>query len=148
MHGQPVDMDGDGDFDVVMALRGSADPTAVGLNQIVWYENDGSPDSVPWNKHVIADGFPYAFEAVAGDVDGDGQVEVVATAWGNDGRLALFKHRGDPRGPWDMQLLKEGWPNATQALLVDLTGNGRLDIAASAERGANELRWWKNEGPA
>ena len=148
MHGQPVDMDGDGDIDVVMALRGSDDSAAVGLNQIVWYENDGSPESVPWNKHIIADGFPSAFEAVAGDIDGDGQTEVVATAWGKDGRLVLFKHRGDPTGPWDMQILKEGWPNATQAIVVDLTGDGRLDIAASAERGANELRWWKNEGPA
>ena len=148
MHGHAVDLDGDGDFDVVMALRGSDDPGARGLNQIVWYENDGSPASGPWKKHVIADGFPAAFEAVAGDIDGDGQVEVVATAWGEDGRLALFKHRGDPKGPWDMQLLKQGWPNATQVILADLTGDGRLDIVACAERGSNELRWWRNEGPA
>ncbi len=143
--GHPVDMDGDGDVDVVMALRGSDDPTAFGLNQIVWYENDGDPES-PWSKHVIADAFPGAYEAVAGDIDGDGQMEVVATAWGVDGRVALFKHRGDPRGPWDMQILKQGWSNANQVILVDLTGNGRLDIVACAERGSNELRWWKNEG--
>jgi len=80
--GHPVDMDGDGDVDVVMALYGCDDPTAVGLNQIVWYENDGSAESVPWAKHVIADGFPSAYEAIAGDLDGDGQMEVVATAWG------------------------------------------------------------------
>ena len=118
------------------------------MNQIVWYENDGSPDSVPWKKHVIADGFPSAFEAIAADIDGDGQIEVAATGWGHDGRLALFKHRGDPTGPWAMQMLKQGWPNAAQGILVDLTGDGRLDIVASAERGANELRWWRNEGPA
>ena len=75
-------------------------------------------------------------------------MEVVATAWGEDGRVALFKHRGDPRGVWDMQMLKQGWSNANQVILVDLTGNGRLDIVASAERGSNELRWWKNLGPA
>jgi hypothetical protein len=143
--GHPVDMDGGGDVDVVMALRGSEDPTAVGLNQIVWYENDGDSES-PWPKHVIADGFPNAYEALAGDVDGDGQMEVVATAWGVDGRVALFKHRGDPRGPWDMQILKQGWSNANQVILVDLNGNGRLDIVACAERGSNELRWWRNEG--
>ena len=28
----------------------------------------------------------------------------------------------------------------------DLDGDGRLDIAACAERGANELRWWRNPG--
>ena len=146
--GHPVDMDGDSDVDVVMALRGSDDPTAPGLDQIVWYENTGTPQSVPWSKHIIADAFPMAYEAIAGDIDGDGQMEVVATAWGEDGRLALFKHRGDPKGPWDMQILKQGWPNANQVILVDLTGDGRLDIAACAERGSNELRWWRNEGPA
>jgi hypothetical protein len=148
MHGHPVDMNGDGNIDVVMALRGSDDPENQVLNQIVWYENNGSPETVPWKKHVIADGFPMAFEAVAADIDGDGEIEVVATAWGEDGRVTLFKHRGDPKGPWDMQVLKEGWSNVTQAILVDLNSNGRLDIVACAERGSNELRWWRNEGPA
>jgi hypothetical protein len=32
-------------------------------------------------------------------------------------------------------------------LLADLNGDGRLDIVACAERGSQELRWWRNEGP-
>ena len=136
------------DVDVVMALRAPDRPGIEGRDQIVWYENEGTPEVGPWEKHVIAESFPKAFEAVAGDIDGDGQTEVVATAWGDDGRIALFKHNGDPRGPWRMQVLKEGWANATQVLLVDLDSDGRLDIAASAERGSNEVRWWRNEGPA
>ena len=31
-------------------------------------------------------------------------------------------------------------------IAADINGNGRLDIAV-AERGGNELRWWRNEGP-
>ena len=146
-HGHPVDMDGDGDLDVVMALRGSDDPDGKGLDQIAWYENEGMSTVGPWKKHIIAEAFPMAFEAVAGDIDGDGQIEVVATAWRGEGRLALFKHEGDPRGPWRMQVLKEGWVNANQVILADLNGDGRLDIVACAEHGSNELRWWRNEGP-
>jgi hypothetical protein len=87
-----------------------------------------------------------AFEAVAADLDGDGQMEVVATRWGKDGSIALFKHSGDPRGPWSKQVLKEGWTMADQVFVADVDGDGRLDIVAAAERGSNELRWWRNEG--
>jgi hypothetical protein len=146
--GQVVDMDGDGGLDLVMAIRG--DDSVKGSlvtpgAQIVWYERSGV-DS--WTKHVIADQFHHASEAVAADVDGDGQIEVVATGWGANGRVALFKHRGDPRGPWDMQILKSPWSKVAQPIIVDLDGDGRLDIVACAERGSNELRWWRNMGPA
>ena len=149
IHGHPVDMDGDGDVDVVMALGfwSRVQPKESKHHQVVWYENEGHPERGPWRKHVICEHFPNAFEAVAADLDGDGQLEVVATAWGEEGRVALFKHRGDPRGTWDMQILKEGWTKADQVFLADLDGDGRLDIVAAAERGSNELRWWRNQGP-
>ena len=146
-HAQVVDMDGDGDLDVVIALRG---PDAHGpeAGQVAWYENDGDPAAGPWRKHLIGEPFPLAFEAVAADVDGDGQMEVVGTRWGENGGLAIFKHEGDPRGPWRKQTIKDGWSNATQAIFADVDGDGRLDIVATSERGANEVRWWRNEGPA
>lgn len=141
-----VDMDGDGDVDVVVASAGEAteklDLERPGA-QIAWYENIGNNN---WRKHIIADQFHQAFEAVAADIDGDGQIEVVATAWGLEGRIAVFKHRGDPRGVWDMQVLKEKWMKANQVILADLDNDGLLDVVASAERGSNEVRWWHNNG--
>ncbi len=150
MHGHPVDMDGDGDVDVVMAggLEAGSDPDNRGVHQVYWYENQGPPGQGPWKRHIICEDFPSGFEAVAADLDGDGQMEVVATGWGPDGRIALFKHAGDPTGPWTMQTLRAGWVNANTVFVADLDGDGRLDIAAVAERGSNELRWWRNEGPA
>lgn len=148
IHGHPVDMDGDGDVDVVMALGMLPPEEGADLqhHQIVWYENDGQPTKGPWPKHIICEYFPNAFEAIAADLDNDGQMEVIATAWDLSGRVALFKHRGDPRGPWDMQILKDGWTRANMVITADLNGNGRLDIVAAAERGSNEVRWWRNEG--
>ena len=152
IHGHAADMDGDGAVDLVMAVGFShpRDADQTGTHQIVWYDNDGHGrgDEGPWQKHVICEHFPHAFEAVSADLDGDGELEVVATSWGEAGGAALFKHRGDPRGPWDMQLLKDGWPHANMIIVADLDGDGRLDVAACAERGSNEVRWWKNEGPA
>lgn len=150
IHGHPVDMTGNGHLDVVMAL-GMLSPDhqhntqGKTPHQIVWYENDGNPTTGPWQKHIICEHFPHAFEAIAADLDNDGQIEVVATAWDETGRVALFKHHGDPRGPWDMQLLKDRWVRANQVIVADLNGDGRLDIVAAAERGSNEVRWWRNE---
>ena len=142
-------MDGDGDMDVVMAsgMRHLPDATGPVPHQIVWYENDGDPRRGPWTKHVICELFPGAFEAAAADLDGDGDIEVVATS-SRAGRVALFKHGGDPKGPWSMQVLKESWITANQIRIADLDGDGRPDVIASAERGSNELRWWQNLGPA
>jgi hypothetical protein len=145
LHGHPVDMNGDGNVDVIMALTSKRGGTGK-ENRVVWYENSGDPRRVPWKEHVICDHFPDASEAVAADLDGDGEMEVVAAAWGQEGRVVLFKHQGDPKGPWSMQVLKENWPKANQVMVADLNGDGRPDVAAVAERGSNEFRWWRNEG--
>ena len=145
IHGEPADLDGDGDMDVVMAF-GMRNPEGHEVaNQIVWYENSGDPRDVPWKKYIIAQDFENAFEVVAGDLDSDGQMEVVATGWGEPGQVAWFRHGGDPRGEWSQHLLKDNWKRANQVLVADLDGDRDLDIAAIAERGTLEFRWWRNE---
>jgi hypothetical protein len=149
MHGHAVDLDGDGDMDVVMALGWWA-PRPLPPHQIVWYENVGKPgDGTVWKKHVLGADFPQAFEAVAADLNGDGHLDILATAWGSrpGGQVVWFENPGDPRKvPWKMHVLKENWTNANQVIAADLNGDRRIDVAAVAERGANELRWWRNEG--
>ena len=148
-HGHPTDLDGDGDLDVVMAFGiaagvGDESPES---HQVAWCENVGRPGTgAEWLKHSIASSFPQAFEAIAGDLDGDGDQDVVATGWGPQGRIGWFENTGDPRQNWQYQMIKVNWPNAVTVILADLDHDGRLDIVACAERGANELRWWKNEG--
>ena len=148
-HGHPVDLDDDGDLDVVMAF-GIAAPVANDSpesHQVAWYENLGSPgNGDQWRKHMIASTFPQGFEAVAGDLDGDGDLDIAATGWSPHGRIAWFENSGAPRDPWAMHMLKDNWPNAVTVVLADLDADGRLDIVACAERGANEIRWWRNLG--
>ncbi|MFN0053397.1 MAG: FG-GAP-like repeat-containing protein [Planctomycetales bacterium] len=148
-HGHPVDLDGDGDLDVLMAfgIAAGVGNDATTSHQIAWYENQGKPGlGTEWKKHTVAANFPQGFEAVAGDLDGDGDLDVVATGWSSQGRLAWFENSGDPTSSWKQHAIKDNWPNAVTVILADLDHDGRLDIAASAERGANELRWWRNNG--
>jgi hypothetical protein len=148
IHGHPVDLDGDGDLDVVMALGMREGVAPKEKHQIVWYENVGKPGKgTEWKKHVIGD-LPGAFEAIAADLDGDGKLDVIATAWGPSGQVVWFQNPGNGKGPWKMHVLKDKWPNANQVIAADLNGDGRIDLAATAERGANEFRWWRNDGRA
>lgn len=144
IHGHPVDFDGDGDLDVVMAL-GMFDTIG---GEVVWYENVGKPgDGTTWKKHVLAK-LPGAFEAFAADLDGDGKLDVVASAWSGPGggRVVWLQNPGDPNKEWKMHVLKDNWTRANQVIAADLNGDKRLDVIAGAERGANEVRWWRNEG--
>ena len=143
VHGEAFDIDRDGDSDVVMALGGWGENPGGG---VLWYENLGMEEGrLQWKKHIISQKLPRGFEAVAGDLDGDGDVDVAATGHGS-GILAWFENPGDARGRWTRHLLKAGWSNANQVIIDDFNGDGRADIAAVAERGSLELRWWRNEG--
>jgi len=144
-HGQPVDMDRDGDTDVVMALGMVCKEGLQDTNQVVWYENDGSPAEGPWKKHIIHSSFHWGIEAVAADLDGDGDVDAVATSWRSPNGLAWFENHGDPRGSWTMHVLRKDWISANQVLVGDLNGDGRPDILA-ADEASGEVHWWRNRG--
>ena len=146
IHGQTVDMDGDGDIDVLMAFGSDArgDPEVV--HRVAWYENDGMPGGNNWKRHIIREPLFNANVALAGDLDGDGDLDVVATAWGEPGQVVWFENHGDPKGRWTMHLMKDNWRRAVQVILADLDGDGKLDVAATAERGTQEFRWWRNLG--
>jgi hypothetical protein len=96
---------------------------------------------------VIVSPFEGAFEAIAVDLDGDGDQDVVATSWSDKkGRLVWFENSGDPKGKWKMHTLKPSWPRANQVISADLNGDRRPDLIAGSEIGSNDLRWWRNEG--
>lgn len=149
IHGQPVDLDNDGDLDVVMAFGMRPEHVPEDRHEIAWYENLG--DSTKWKRHLVAP-FPCAFEAIAVDLDADGDLDVAATSWSKGDRVAWFENPGDPRGRWTTHILKENFYAANQIIAADLNGDGRPDLIATADdgsrkvTGANEFRWWRNEG--
>ena len=145
MHGTPVDLDRDGDLDLLMAggmLAGST-PRA---HYVCWYENVGNPgQGSRWLMHNIQEGFWDGFEAVPGDLDQDGDIDVVATGYGNRGQISWFENSGNPSGTWKKHPLKEPWIRAVNVLVADLDGDSWLDVVAVNELGL-ELRWWNNRG--
>ncbi len=143
IHGEIVDLNRDGDFDLVMAfgMGFSGKPEA---EQLAWYENDGSPREGTWTKHVIKDDLTGAFEAVTGDFDGDNDLDIVLTIWNGDGAVLWFENPNDLQKTWTQRVIRQPWRRANQVITADFDGDGRIDIAAGAERGSNEIRWWRN----
>ncbi len=151
IHGQPVDLDADGDPDVVMAhgMRVESDPK-ISRHQVVWYENMSTGKGVPrWRRHQVGR-LPFAFEATAGDIDADGDIDIAATAWSKGDRVVWFENAGS--GRWIQHVVRTDFRAANQVILADLDGDRRLDIVAGADdgsrrvKGSLELRWWRNTG--
>lgn len=154
IHGELVDMDKDGDWDLVLCL-GMGYSGDLKLEQLAWYENPGRSEARQWKKHVIQSGLVGAFEAATADFDRDGDLDVVVTTGYADLRklgarqqsgVWLFENPGTPVGKWRAQLLRDNWQRANQVHTADIDGDGWIDIVAAAERGSNEVRWWRNLG--
>jgi hypothetical protein len=152
IHGHPVDFDGDGDLDVIVAFGMRPEHVPEERHEVAWYENLGQPqDPNSWKRHTVS-AMPCAFEAIAADLDGDRDLDVAATSWSKGDRVAWFENTGHPGGEWKLHVLKEQYYAANQVIAADLDGDGRLDVIATADDGsrrvpgANELRWWRNLG--
>lgn len=125
------DMDHDGDPDILSA---SYD----GL--IAWWENDGANPPGPWTKHVItifADG---AHAAVAAQVDGDADLDVV-TATFNTQEVAWFENGSLPN-PWLEHEISFDVPFACDVWTADLDGDGDGDVLVNYD---GKINWYEHD---
>ena len=93
---QAVDLDGDGDLDVVVASANNNwdDPAAMSL---VWLENNGR---MQFTMHRIAASPTHLITLAAGDLDGDGNVDLVtggmhiSRPYDRMSRITVWSHHG------------------------------------------------------
>ncbi len=85
-----ADLDGDGDLDVASV--------SVMNDRVAWYENiGGSPPT--FTPRVIADTVDGARAVEVADLDGDGDIDVIAGPWYGD-RIAWFENQGGSPLVW------------------------------------------------
>ena len=138
-----VDLDGDGDRDILFSDR--REPRS-GLG---WLENPGPArvaDPAAWKEHSIgAAGLNPMFIDFA-DLDGDGRPEVIAAV--QPRRIGIF--RGAASGGWRAQWLTlEGEIGTMKAVTAaDLNRDGRTDLVVSCEAavGAKRGMLWLEQG--
>jgi len=112
-------------------------------NQVVVYTQTG--DGGAWNRRVLDDTLKEGHALVIADLDGDRADEIVAGWRGGEGGLAIYDSLDAAGERWQKVLLDRGIA-VEGAAVVDINGDGRLDLVAVAGR-SNLLVWYENLGP-
>jgi hypothetical protein len=122
-----VDVDADGDNDVISA--------SYGLGDIVWWEND----DLNFTLHIIDSSFPQVYFINVGDVDLDGDPDVLGPsrlgdqlAWWENNDSIFIKH-----------VIAINYESAYSINTYDVDLDGDNDILST---GINEVTWWENDG--
>ncbi|HWN72096.1 MAG TPA: VCBS repeat-containing protein [Haliangium sp.] len=130
---QVVDIEGDGDTDVVAA--GTTDTA-----ELVWYENSGTATPA-FTRHVMASGGAF-FGVAIGNFDADPGREVLASGSG----LAWYDAPADVTQAWAANPVAAfGGAAGVLLAVADLDGDGDTDVAASAHPEA-EVRVFLGDG--
>ena len=128
------DIDGDGDLDIIGGTTGT--------NGVVWIDNVNGTGS-SWNTQVVDTTLGLVFDAAPGDIDGDGDVDIVAAS-NLDSDLAWFENDGSA-GTWTRRDIDVTFGGASSVFVVDLNDDGLLDVLATGDA-ADDVTWFENLG--
>ena len=134
INSEPVDLDRDGDLDVVAGSRSE--------RRILWFENLGGFDFLEHAISIAAlptnltlDGFNMDYA----DINGDGRLDIVSTAW--PGSLVWLQQPDEFDSKWDAHLIGTLIPDQLVSVrLADIDGDGDLDAFSGAySRGPRDI---------
>ncbi len=117
---RPVDFDGDGDYDIAVAIYGSGD-----VGEIAWLENLGSGQ---FQQHTILSS-PGALNVSPVDLDQDGKIDLVSLMAQEHEAIVALLNKG--QGQFEMAILARAMHPAsgsTSMRLLDLDGDGDDDV--------------------
>jgi hypothetical protein len=130
-----ADLDGDGDIDIL----GAAGEVQ---GEMVWWENTAG-DGSAWTKRTVDADYDGARSIIAADIDGDGDLDVVGTAW-IAGMVSWWENTAGNASIWTEHILIEGFTDAHAAIAADINGDGATDIVVAARNG-NTIGWFEND---
>jgi len=144
---EPIDIDEDGDLDLVGGNAGG---------DLIWLENP-SKAGAPWTEHIIDDEVAGIHCIILFDVNKDGRLDVISNNFKPDGPLGnsctwyeISKGRNGVE--WDRHIFAKGDAGGGSHYIGagDVNGDGWPDLAVAAKGkpfvGGNWFAYWKNPG--
>jgi hypothetical protein len=140
-HAEAVDLDRDGDMDLLVASLGFLHPNNARIGAVLVLENDGRQR---FTVRTLVDGVARVADARAADFDGDGDLDVSVAGFGyDDGETSWLENTGAWRFTMHVLQRLSGGINAVPA---DVDGDGRQDILTLVSQEWEEIWAFVNAG--
>lgn len=130
----PVDVDGDGDCDVIGTARGY-------INDLVWWENADSL-GITWIEHTIPTSLQEGSSIYAADMDGDEYMDIICTdvSYGD----VIWLENADGTGTnWIEHTIDGGFGGAEAVYAIDMDDDEDMDVVGAAFE-HDDITWWEN----
>ena len=139
-HAETIDIDRDGDLDVLVASLGVLFPSNARIGAVMVLENQGNR----FVNRVLAENIARVADARAGDLDGDGDLDIAVAGFGYDeGETRWLRNRGG----WRFEgIVLQRLSGPINVEIVDLDGDGDRDIASIVSQEWEEIHAFVNDG--
>jgi hypothetical protein len=141
-----VDLDRDGLTDLLVADIGFFMPEDHNKGAVVWLRQAAGGR---WEKRVLVEKLPRVSDVEAFDADGDGDLDLLVSAFGlhSRGSLLLFENRTtDWKEPQLLETVLDSRAGGLETAIADLDGNGRTDFVALFAQQHEEVVAFLNRG--
>ncbi len=130
-----ADIDKDGDMDIIVSSERD--------NTVSWFANRMNA-GLGFQRYVVSDTAYGVHAAIAADMDGDGDLDIVAAVEYSD-QIVWYENLGGVIPTWTEHLISPFAQTAHGVFVADLDNDGDLDVL-SASREDGKVAWHENRG--